>query len=141
MIVLDTNVISEALSRSPSQAVLVWLARQESASLRLSAVTVAEISYGIALLTESARRAALATAWEALQGSWGDRLLVLGAREAEAAGALLASRRREGRPMALGDALIAGTCLVHGCALATRNIRDFASTGLELINPWDSSVH
>ncbi|MFM1966886.1 MAG: hypothetical protein RL134_2611, partial [Actinomycetota bacterium] len=69
MIVLDTNVISEALSRSPSHAVMDWLGKQDSSSLRITAVTVSELAYGIALLPDGARREALATAWQQLQES------------------------------------------------------------------------
>ena len=136
MIVLDTNVISEALSPSPSDALMDWLAHQDAEEMRLSAITVAEIAYGIALLPEGARRTALARAWAELQDSWRDRMLVVGALEAEAASAFLALRRRQGRPVALGDALIAGTCLAHEHALATRNTRDFDGSGLHVVNPW-----
>ena len=138
MIVLDTNVISEALSRSPSAAVMEWLQHQDPSSLRLTAVTVAELAYGIALLPDGARREGLATAWLGLQESWADRVLPIGADEAEVAGALLAARRRAGRPMTLADALIAGVCVTHECVLATRNARDFADTPVSLVDPWDS---
>lgn len=136
MIVLDTNVISEVLSPSPSESVINWLAHQDAQEMRLSAITVAEIAYGIALLQEGARRTALARAWAAFQDSWRDRILAVGAREAESAAAFLALRRGQGRPVALGDALIAGTCLAHEHALATRNTRDFDGAGLHVVNPW-----
>ena len=136
MIVLDTNVISEVLSPSPSESVINWLAHQDAQEMRLSAITVAEIAYGIALLHEGARRTALAHAWAAFQDSWRDRILAVGAHEAEAAAAFLALRRGQGRPVGLGDALIAGTCLSHGLSLATRNTRDFDGSGLHVVNPW-----
>ena len=136
MIILDTNVISEALSPSPSDALMVWLAHQDAQEMRLSASTVAEIAYGIALLPKGARRTALARAWAELQDSWRDRILAVGALEAAAAAAFLALRRRQGRPVGLGDALIAGTCLTHELSLATRNTRDFDGSGLHMVNPW-----
>lgn len=136
MIVLDTNVISEALSPSPSHALMDWLAHQDAKEMRLSAITVTEVAYGIALLPEGARRTALAGAWAELQDSWRDRILAVSAHEAEAAAAFLALRRGQGRPVALGDALIAGTCLSHGLSLATRNTRDFDGSGLHVVNPW-----
>lgn len=137
MIVLDTNVMSEVLSPSPSESVINWLAHQDAKETRLSAITVAEIAYGIALLPEGARRTAMAGAWAELLNSWRDRILAVGAREAESAAAFLALRRRQGRPVALGDALIAGTCLAHEFSLATRNTRDFEGSGLHVVNPWD----
>lgn len=136
MIVLDTNVISEVLSPSPSESVMNWLERQDLGEIRFSVVTVTEVAYGIGLLPEGARRTALAGAWAELQDSWRDRILAVGAHEAEAAAAFLALRRRQGRPVALGDALIAGTCLVHELSLATRNTRDFDGSGLHVVNPW-----
>ena len=136
MIVLDTNVISEALSPSPSESVMNWLERQDLGEIRFSVVTVTEVAYGIGLLPEGARRTALAGAWAELKDSWRDRILAVGAHEAEAAAAFLALRRRQGRPVALGDALIAGTCLVHELSLATRNTRDFDGSGLHVVNPW-----
>ena len=63
MIVLDTNVISEALSPSPSDSVMNWLGRQDVGDMRFSVVTVTEVAYGIGLLPEGARRTALAGAW------------------------------------------------------------------------------
>ena len=136
MIVLDTNVISEALSRSPSPAAMDWLGKQDPSSLRITAVTVSELTYGIALLPDGARRSALAMAWQRLRESWADRVLGIGVGAAEAAGVLLATRRRIGRPMTLADALIAGVCVTHGCALATRNVRDFADAPVSLVDPW-----
>ncbi len=140
MIVLDTNVISEALARSPSPVVMDWLSKQAPSSLRITAVTVTELAYGIALLPDGARRDALATAWQRLWESWSDRVLDVGIGEAEAAGVLLAARRRIGRPITLADAFIAGVCVTHGCALATRNVRDFADTPVSLVNPWDAQT-
>jgi toxin FitB len=136
VIVLDTNVISEALSPTPSYALMDWLAHQDAKEMRLSAITVTEVAYGIALLPEGARRTPLAGAWAELLDSWQERILAVGALEAEAAAAFLALRRRQGRPVALGDALIAGTCLAHDHSLVTRNTRDFAGSGVDVINPW-----
>jgi predicted nucleic acid-binding protein len=138
VIVLDTNVISEALSPSPSPAVMGWLDRQEPSSLRLTAVTVTELAYGIALLADGARRTALASAWQGLLESWADRVIEIGVSEAEAAGVLLATRRRHGRPITLADAMIAAACITRDCPIATRNTRDFTGLGLELIDPWQS---
>jgi predicted nucleic acid-binding protein len=137
VIVLDTNVISEALSRSPSPAVMGWLSKQDPSSLRITAVTVTELAYGIALLPDGARRDALATSWQCLRESWADRVLDIGVGEAEAAGVLLAARQRIGQTITLADALIAGVCVARGSALATRNVRDFADTPVSLVNPWD----
>ena len=136
MIVLDTNVISEVLAPAPDSGVMGWLSRQDPLALRLSVVTVAEIAHGITLLPDGARRTALARAWDGLHAAWGERILRIGPLEAEAAGIAMAARKKAGRPMSLGDALIAGTCLALRCTLATRNTRDFAHIGLDLVDPW-----
>lgn len=140
MIVLDTNVISEVLARSPNRKVMSWLHIVEVSMLHLTAVTVAEIRFGIALLSEGARRTALAAAWSSLATAWGDRILALGAREAEVAGAVLSTRRVQGKPVGLADALIAAVCLTRDCPLATRNTRDFTGLGLRLVDPWQSDL-
>ncbi len=140
MIVFDTNVISEVLAPSPNRKVMSWLQTVEASSVHLTAVTVAEIRFGIALLPEGARRTALAAAWSSLASAWGDRILAVGAREAEVAGAVLAARRVQGKPVGLADALIAAMCLTRDCPLATRNTKDFTGLGLRLIDPWQSDV-
>ncbi len=71
-------------------------------------------------------------------GEYADRILPIALSEAERAADLRALARRSGRTVNLADVLIAGTALVHGLGIASRNTSDFAGHGIALTNPWDS---
>ncbi len=97
---------------------------------------IAEMAYGIEKLAEGSRRERLRTALEHLAERFGDRLLAFDLRAAWAYGDFLATARKAGRPMSVPDAVMAAIAKIHDCALATRNIKDFQTTGVELVNPW-----
>lgn len=137
MIVLDTNVISEAMLPSPNDAVSRWLSAQPPALLFTTAVSLAEILYGIELLPGGKRRSGLlATAESMLPKLFGDRILTFDTSAARAFAPIAVSRRLTGRPITIFDAQIAAIAQVHGAALATRNTGDFAGCGIRLVNPW-----
>jgi hypothetical protein len=141
MIVLDTNVVSEVMQGPDESPVLTWLRGQDAAELAITAVTVLEITDGIARLPVGRRREQLVAQWDLLEGRWLGTFLPLGMHEARIAGLSSARRRNMGRPIAMADACIAGICIVSGAALATRNTRDFDGIGLELLNPWATDSH
>lgn len=138
MIVLDTNVLSELLAPSPSPNVLAWLAAQPSAAVFTTAVTEAEILYGLALLPDGRRRQALEAAVRPIfSDDLAGRVLAFD-REAAASYAVIAARRRAlGRPISQFDAQIAAIAVSRGASIATRNVADFAETGAPVINPWE----
>lgn len=138
MIVLDTNVLSELLAPSPSPAVVAWLAAQPAAAVFTTAVTEAEILYGLALLPDGRRRQALETAVRPIfSEDLAGRVLAFD-REAAASYAAIAARRRAlGRPISQFDAQIAAIAVSRGASIATRNVADFAETGAPVINPWE----
>lgn len=138
MIVLDTNVLSELLAPSPSPAVVAWLAAQPAAAVFTTAVTEAEILYGLALLPDGRRRQALETAVRPIfSEDLAGRVLAFD-REAAANYAAIAARRRAlGRPISQFDAQIAAIAVSRGASIATRNVADFAETGAPVINPWE----
>lgn len=138
MIVLDTNVLSELLAPSPSPAVVAWLAAQPAAAVFTTAVTEAEILYGLALLPDGRRRQALETAVRPIfSEDLAGRVLAFD-REAAASYAAIAARRRAlGRPISQFDAQIAAIAVSRGASVATRNVADFAETGVLVINPWE----
>lgn len=138
MIVIDTNVLSEAMHPRGAQVVKEWLSNVDEA-LAMSVVTLQEIAYGANRLTDAQRREAILAALEVLQTTWGLASLPITADIAVLAGSLLARRSLAGRPMSEADAQIAATCLLHDATLATRNIRDFEGLGIDLINPWDAA--
>ncbi|GEO84673.1 MULTISPECIES: type II toxin-antitoxin system VapC family toxin [Alphaproteobacteria] len=138
MIVLDTNVLSELLAPAPAPAVVAWLAAQPAASVFTTAVTEAEILYGLALLPEGRRRRALEAAVKPIfTEDLAGRVLAFDRDAAESYAAIAAHRRAIGRPISQFDAQIAAIAVSRGASVATRNVADFAETGAVIINPWD----
>lgn len=135
MIVLDTNVVSEPLSRVPDQNVLRWIA-EHATDLAITSITVAEIRFGVQRMPEGRRRDHLAAAVDDLIVGAAERILPFDAEAADTAGRLRARRESVGRLVSAEDTMIAAICLAGGHALATRNTRDFDDAGVELHNPW-----
>jgi toxin FitB len=139
VIVLDTNVVSEAMRPAPSDAVLRWMAAQPSAGLFTTTVTQAEILFGLALLPDGRRRNDLLVAAERMFAEdFAGRVLPFDTAAALAFAPIAAGRRRMGRPTGAFDAQIAAIARSRGASLATRNVADFLDCGLSIINPWDA---
>ena len=137
MIVLDTNVVSELMRPAPDPGVAAWVADRDAATLFLSAVSEAELRYGIAIMAAGRRRDALASAIEAmLREDFADRVLPFDSAAARAYATIAADRRAAGRPATQADAQIAATARSRTMAVATRNIYDFEDMGIDLIDPW-----
>ena len=138
MIVLDTNIVSEAGRENPDERVKNWMRVQPLNELFLCAPVVADLSFGahrILLRTGSDR---LASGLRTMIGrTFSGRILQFDGPAAELAGRLQARREAEGRPIAIGDLWIAAICLHHGASLATRNTRDFLGLDLKLENPFE----
>jgi toxin FitB len=140
MIILDTNVISEVLSRNRSQNVINWLNGQEMAELFLSTIVFAELYFGAYLIQDAVRRDGLLQSISRIKAEFSGRVLVFGDMPAEQYGRIAAARRLAGRPVETKDAMIAAICLAHGATLATRNVRDFDGLDLKLINPFEADA-
>jgi toxin FitB len=140
MIVLDTNVISEAFSRNPSDRVLDWMNAQEISALFLSTIVFSELYFGAYLVVDPHRQETLLQAIGRIRGDYAGRILDFGQGAAEAYGRIAASARRRGRPIETKDAMIAAICLVHDATLATRNVRDFDGLALALVNPFEAGA-
>jgi predicted nucleic acid-binding protein len=136
MIILDTNVVSELMRPNPDPQVLRWLEQQPHEHLDTTAVSVAEIQYGLCRLPEGRRRDQLAAAAGDIFGGFARQILPFSHTAALEYGALVAERDRAGRPISALDGQIAAICRAAGSPLATRNTADFADTGVELLNPW-----
>ena len=136
MIILDTNVVSELMRQSPAQVVADWSLSQNAQDLFTTSVTLAEIRYGIERLADGQRKAQLRAKAADIFFALADKVLPFDARAALRYATLMADRGRAGQPMAGFDAQIAAICLSYSAALATRNLKDFQQTGLDLINPW-----
>lgn len=138
MILLDTNVVSEAMRPRPDQHVIEWLNRNDSSSLFISTVTIAEIKYGLELLEAGHRRTDLEGRFRRfVDEGFNYRVVALDLAAADEYGKIMAGRRSVGRPLSSLDGQIAATARVHGFVLATRNEKDFQVCGIEVLNPFE----
>ncbi|MBK5931004.1 type II toxin-antitoxin system VapC family toxin [Halochromatium salexigens] len=139
MIVLDTNVLSEALRPSPAPQVLDWMERQPRTSLFTTSVTRGEILYGLYLLPDGQRRQQMLEVIRAILDQDLAGLVWSFDRDAADAYARIAvARRQAGRPISQFDAMIAAIAQSRGASIATRNVKDFWETGVTLIDPWET---
>lgn len=136
MIFLNTNVVSETLKKAPDSAVIAWLVRHD-AELALPTVVVAEIAFGIQKIRPDQRAERLEEGLANWRRRFSDRMFGLTEEAALAYGEIMGTASLEGQGMSAPDGMIAAIARVNGGRLATRNLKDFKSTGLELISPWD----
>jgi predicted nucleic acid-binding protein len=136
VIVADTNVISELMKGESSSVVREWLSNQNHYELRITAITVAEILYGIERLPKGRRKTALREAAREVFTGFAKDVLPFDVAAAALYAEIVDRRDRQGAPISGYDAQIASICRVHGAQLATRNESDFADVGVKLINPW-----
>lgn len=133
---LDTNVLSELRRKTPNDGVVDWMARRPTSTLYLSVLTLGELRKGVEAVTEAGRRAALLDWLEAdLPAFFTGRILPIDVRVADRWGRMVAAA---GRPVPAIDSLLGATAAHYGLSLVTRNVRDFADLGLDVINPWTS---
>jgi predicted nucleic acid-binding protein len=138
MIVLDTNVLSETLRPRPADSVKRWMAAQTAATLYTTAITQAEILYGVALLPSGRRKTALQEIVTGLfEQDFFGRVLPFDSAAAKSFSEIAAIRRKLGRPISDFDAQIAAIAHSRGAGVATRNINDFSNCGIDVISPWD----
>jgi len=137
VIVLDTNVVSELMRPRPDVRVVTWVADLSGDDLFTTSVTVAEVLCDIARLPDGARRTRIATRWEQIIADLDDRILTFDVDAARSYADIAATREAAGRPIDVPDGQIAGICRFHAAVLATRNERDFAATGIDVVNPFD----
>ncbi len=137
MFVIDTNVASELMRTEPTAAVAAWIAGHDAQDMYLTAVSEAELLYGVAILPAGKRRNALEAAmtrW--LNLGFRERILPFDSAAAQAYAEIAAERRHAGRPIGEADCQIAAISRTRGAVLVTRNVRDFEGTGLDVIDPW-----
>jgi toxin FitB len=139
MIVLDTNILSELMRPKPSPRVVAWVTQQAAAELFTTAITEAEIFYGIELLGTGKRRDSLQAAAEGMfNEDFVGRVLGFESEAAHHFARIAAYRRGLGKPISHADAQIAAIARAHGAKLATGNGADFAECGIAVINPWQA---
>jgi hypothetical protein len=137
VIVLDTNVISELARHAPEPDVLTWLDSLEASEVATTAVTAAELRYGVARLPDGHRKRELAAVIRGiLTEDFHGRVLPFDERASVRYADIVTGREPAGRPIGVADAQIAAICRDVSATLATRNVSDFEETGIELVNPW-----
>ena len=136
MVILDTNVISEALKPRPDANVLAWLAAQSAREMYITTITKAEILSGVELLPSGRAKIALRAGVTQAFDKFADRVLALDDDAALAFPGIRAARAKKGRPIGELDGLIAAIARSRGFAVATRDTRGFEYCGVALINPW-----
>jgi predicted nucleic acid-binding protein len=138
MIVLDTNVISEAMKPEPYPAVRTWLNEQVAETLYLTSVTLAEILFGIAVLPAGRRRNTLTRALDGLLELFGDRVLPFDTDSARHYTALAVAARNAGRGFPTPDGYIAAIAGSRGFIVASRDTSPFEAGGLQVVDPWET---
>jgi predicted nucleic acid-binding protein len=139
MIILDTNVLSEVMRAQPAARVLAWLGAQDMAELYTTTISRAESLAGIAILPDGRRRDAMETvATRIFDEDFQDRVLAFDLDASTHYAAVVAIRRRIGRPTKPLDAMIAAIARSRNAAIATRNIADFEGCGVHLHDPWQA---
>ncbi len=140
MIILDTNVVSEFMTSPPAGPVLNWLNAQDTASLYLSTITIAEIGFGLGVMSSGKRRRLLHERFEQfVAAAFDQRILPFDEDAARIYGKILAYRQEIGRPMSTFDGQIAAIARSRGLAVATRNIKDFEECQIALVNPFSQA--
>jgi len=138
MILLDTNVVSELMRAVPASRVVDWLDAQVAETLHLSAVSLAELLLGIALLPDGRRKTDLSLSLQTRATVlFGSRILSFDKAAAGVFAGLVGRTRASGLSIGTADAQIAATAAAHGFVVATRDTAPFTAAGLAVINPWN----
>ena len=134
---LDTNVISELVKPLPNENVWEWVNALPDEQLFISSITIGELQRGIELLPPSIRRSDYER-WlqEQILTQYADRIIAVDTMVMLRWGALMAGTAAKGRPLPVFDSLLAATALTPNMQLVTRNVQDFAETGVQVVNPW-----
>jgi predicted nucleic acid-binding protein len=139
MILVDTNVVSEAMRVRPHQQATTWLNSQPWDSLYLCTPVLAELRYGIERLPNGRQKEVLMDAVGRVENElYRDRILSFDQPAAAHYAKVTAMRERQGRRMGQMDAIIAAIALTHGATIATRDVDDFAGIDLDVVNPFDA---
>ena len=137
MILIDTNVISELWKAEPNPDVLAWVDAQTVETLYLSAITVAELRFGLATMPEGKRRTIYQERLEnEVLPTFTGRVLPFDLDASEPYADLMARAKAEGKAIGKADGYLAATASACGLMVATRDISPFEAAGLKIVNPW-----
>jgi toxin FitB len=137
MIVLDTNVVSEAMKPEPNTLVRDWLNDQAAETLYISSVTLAELLFGIGALPRGKRKNMLSKTLDGLMRLFRDRVLPFDTDAARHYAELAVAARHAGKGLPTADGYIAAIAVSRGYSVATRDMAPYLAAGVTVINPWD----
>jgi hypothetical protein len=139
MIIVDTNVLSEAMRQRPEPRVAAWLDQQPEAEMFTTAITKAEILFGIEITPLGKKRTRLMAGAERIfLGTLSGHILAFDDEAASHYAHIAALRRAQGREMQEADAQIAAIARLHKATLATHDVSDFEGCGIRVVNPWEA---
>jgi toxin FitB len=138
MILLDTNVVSEAMKPEPNLTVRGWFDAQVSQTLYISSITIAEIMFGIGVLPEGKRKSMLQQVFEGLVSMFADRILPFDEKSARHYSSLAIKARAAGKGFPTPDGYIAAIASANGFIVASRDASAFLAAGIGFVNPWKS---
>lgn len=136
MIVLDTNVVSDAMRPEPNATVIAWLNEQAAQTLYLSSVTLAELLFGIRALPAGKRKNMLDRALTELLELFKGRVLPFDTDAARRYADLAVTARNYGRGFPTPDGYIAAVAASRGFIVASRDTSPYKAAGVKVINPW-----
>ena len=140
MILLDTNVISEAIKPQPDPNVSAWLDAQAAETLYLSTVTLAEMQFGISALPFGKRKAMLMEALDGVVELFAGRILPFDVNAARKYGELAVKARAAGKGFPTPDGYIAAIAAARGFTIASRDASAFLAAGIDVIDPWTAGT-
>jgi toxin FitB len=139
MIILDTNVLSALMHRTPDISVVAWLDRQPRTSVWTTSITILEVRFGLQVMPGGKKRSVLIEMFErVLTEKIERRVAPFDTLAAQHAAELMAVRQKNGRPGELRDSMIAGIVLASRATLATRNASHFDDLSISVVNPWEA---
>jgi len=134
---LDTNVLSELRRPRPERKVVAFMTAQKLDALYVSAVTLAEIRFGIERVAEPARRAELHDWLERkLRPMFEERILAVSEDVMFKWRLLVEEGRKARHTFSQPDLIIAATALHHGLTVVTRDTGEFERARVPVVNPW-----
>ena len=137
MYLIDTNVVSEPLRAAPEPRVAAWLDMQALETLYLSAITVAELRFGVRALPAGRRRDRLHEDLESqVLPMFAGRVLAFDLAPSQAYAELMVRARKAGVAISVSDGYIAATAAANGMMVATRDTGPFRAAGLKTVDPW-----
>jgi toxin FitB len=136
MIILDTNVVSEAMKPAPDDTVKAWLDEQVAETLYVSSVSIAELMFGIGAIPKGKRKDRLAAALDGVMQVFAHRILPFDLEAARHYAALAVKARAAGKGFPTPDGYIAAIAAATGFIVATRDTSAFAAAGIDVIDPW-----